>query len=71
MPGPEFVPVHRALDRVRPGARIVASPYCATPESLLRELGTRAQQVGGLTLEAGLLFGTHPYMDVTIQVWGQ
>lgn len=58
-----MTPVHRALDGVRPGARIVASPYCATPETLLRELGARAQQVGGLTLSSGLLFGTHPYVD--------
>ncbi len=63
MNGQEPTPVHRALDQVRPGARIVASPYCATPETLLRELGTHAQRVGGLTLAAGLLFGTHPYID--------
>ncbi len=50
-----------ALRRVGPGARVVATPACSTPETLLTHLGQRAVEVAGITLCAGLLLGEQPF----------
>ena len=52
-----------AMLSVRAGARVVPSPYCATPDTLLRGLARRAESVPGLVLDTGLLLGGHPYAD--------
>jgi 4-hydroxybutyrate CoA-transferase len=49
--------VYRALSRVPATARIVCSPGCSTPETLLDGLASRAQSRPGDTLHAGLLVG--------------
>lgn len=53
----------QAMRALSPGERVVASPFCATPETLLAALGRRAGEVDGLTLAAGPMLGTHPYSD--------
>jgi 4-hydroxybutyrate CoA-transferase len=57
------VPAARALAAIGAGARIVATPYCATPQTLLAGLAERAVAVPGLVLEAGMLLGSHPYAE--------
>ncbi|WP_219413727.1 acetyl-CoA hydrolase/transferase family protein [Pseudonocardia nigra] len=52
-----------ALRSVRAGARVVATSYCATPDTLLRALAERTREVPGVTLGAGMLLGGHPYAD--------
>jgi 4-hydroxybutyrate CoA-transferase len=47
---------------VDPGARVVASPGCATPETLLAALGGRALEIGDITLSSGLLLGSYPFV---------
>lgn len=56
-------PVDAAMRSVGPGARVVPTPYCGTPDTLLSGLARRAAAVPGVVLETGLLFGTHPYAD--------
>jgi 4-hydroxybutyrate CoA-transferase len=52
-----------ALADLAPGATVVATPGSATPETILRELGRRAMEVGDVGLEAGLLLGSFPFAD--------
>ncbi|MFD9194940.1 acetyl-CoA hydrolase/transferase family protein [Streptomyces phaeochromogenes] len=49
------------FDDVPVGARVVASPCCGTPETLLRELGAHAGRTGAAHLAAGLLLGRFPF----------
>jgi 4-hydroxybutyrate CoA-transferase len=46
-----------AFADLRPGTRVVAGNACGTPLTLLRALAARAEQVGQITLSAGLLLG--------------
>jgi 4-hydroxybutyrate CoA-transferase len=48
---------------VRAGSVVSASPYCATPSTLLAGLARRAWQVPDLVLSAGHLLGDTPYLD--------
>ena len=52
-----------AMSAIGSGARVVASPYCSTPTTLLRELGARSFDVSGIQLSAGLLLGELPFLD--------
>lgn len=45
------------MSTVPAGAVVGASPFCATPTTLLRALASRAESVPGLVLEAGPLLG--------------
>ena len=51
------------MELVEPGASVVAAACCGTPETLLRALARRSQSAPGITLTAGLLLGSHPYVD--------
>lgn len=46
-----------AMRDIRAGARVVATPFCATPTTLLGALGRRAERVGNLSLASGALLG--------------
>jgi 4-hydroxybutyrate CoA-transferase len=52
-----------AMARIPPGARIVASPGCGTPETLLRALGRCANQMARPTLYSGLQLGAYPFLQ--------
>jgi acyl-CoA hydrolase len=52
----------QALSRVAPGARVIASPGCATPQTLLTALADLAGTRSGLVLHAGLLLGDLPFL---------
>lgn len=45
------------------GARVSASPYCATPTTLLEALARRAEEVPDIVLTSGLLLGETSYLD--------
>src|SRR5437016_1114072 len=51
------------MARIGAGARVLATPCCGTPETLLGALADRAAAVPGITLSAGLLLGGHPYVN--------
>lgn len=53
----------RALELVGPGSRVVASPGCGTPTTLLDHLARRSAEVSGLHLLSGLLIGEHPFVE--------
>ncbi|WP_092341900.1 acetyl-CoA hydrolase/transferase family protein [Cryobacterium flavum] len=55
--------MQRATRAIVAGSRVVASPYCSTPSTLLRELGDLSAVVPGLALSAGLLLGEMPFLD--------
>lgn len=55
------VSVARALRDIEPGSRILAAGYCGTPETLLTELGRRAERTEGLVLTSGMMFGGFPF----------
>lgn len=55
------VSVARALRDIEPGSRILAAGYCGTPETLLTELGRRAERTDGLVLTSGMMFGDFPF----------
>src|SRR4051812_16103302 len=44
------------------GTRVLATPCCGTPETLLGALAARSEEVDGITLSGGLLLGSHPYI---------
>lgn len=56
----------RAMRAVPAGARVVASPCCATPTTLLGGLAQRSSVVPGLRMSAGLLFGDAPYAEAVL-----
>lgn len=56
-------PVSEALRLVAAHARVVATPCCATPTTLLAGLAARSREVPGLELSAGLLFGEASYAE--------
>ncbi len=55
--------VEQAMRAVGPARVVAASPYCATPTTLLSGLARRSHDVPGLVLSAGLLFGELPFFD--------
>src|SRR4051812_47011347 len=55
------------MQLLAPGARVVATPCCATPETLLRALAERAASVPDMTLSSGLLLGSHPYIGAVAE----
>ncbi len=55
-----------ALHSVGPGAVVAASPYCATPTTLLAALARRSRDLPDLVLCAGLLLGDAPYFDAVL-----
>ncbi|MBO0805892.1 MAG: hypothetical protein J2P25_22830 [Nocardiopsaceae bacterium] len=55
------VSVSRAIRDVAPGSRVLATPCCGTPETLLLELGRHAERTDGLVLTTGLTFGSFPH----------
>lgn len=48
------------------GARVVATPGCSTPETLLRELGAHSATRPGITLSAGILLGDLPFLPAVV-----
>lgn len=52
-----------AMELLPPGARIVASPGCGTPETLLQALGRCASQMSRPTLYSGLQLGTYSFLS--------
>jgi 4-hydroxybutyrate CoA-transferase len=56
-----------ALRRVPDGARIVSGGACATPLTLLRELGTVARERPGMQLRSGLQLGGYPFLDAVAE----
>ena len=52
----------RAMEAIEAGSVVSASPYCATPTTLLRGLADRAERVPDIVLLAGLLLGEAPYV---------
>ncbi|MGH9095749.1 MAG: acetyl-CoA hydrolase/transferase family protein [Acidimicrobiales bacterium] len=53
----------QARRRVAAGSRVVATPGCSTPETLLAALGRRSAEAAGITLSAGLLLGAQPFAE--------
>jgi 4-hydroxybutyrate CoA-transferase len=59
------VRTERAADvvrRIAAGSRMLATPSCATPETLLRAVGEAAGEIPGWSLRSGLLLGDQPYL---------
>jgi 4-hydroxybutyrate CoA-transferase len=56
------VTLQEALDRVPPGARVVAAPGCAAPTTLLAGLGRLADDRPGLHLFTGLQLDDQPFL---------
>lgn len=56
-----------AVRRIPPGAAIVASPGCGTPETLLTHLAGAADLLGVPTLYSGLQLGAYPFLDAAAQ----
>lgn len=52
-----------AVRLLPPGARVLATPACATPETLLAALGRSADESPGRTLVTGLLLGSMAFLD--------
>ena len=57
-----LIPVEEALDRIAPGARIVATPGCAAPTTLLAGLARLARTREGLHLYTGLQLEDQPFL---------
>lgn len=51
-----------AIRELPRAARIVASPGCGTPETLLAALGADADLLGGATVYSGLQLGSYPFL---------
>lgn len=52
-----------AADMVAPAARVLYSPGCSTPATMLAALGRAAERSPGRTLVGGLLLGDQPWSD--------
>jgi 4-hydroxybutyrate CoA-transferase len=55
------MPARTALSGLGAGSRVIATPGCATPQTLLHALGAWALEAGGMRLDAGLLLGDLPF----------
>ncbi|MDQ6524889.1 acetyl-CoA hydrolase/transferase C-terminal domain-containing protein [Nocardioides sp. LHD-245] len=56
-----------AVRRIPPGAAIVASPGCGTPETLLTHLAASADLLGRPTLYSGLQLGAYPFLEAAAE----
>jgi len=52
-----------ALDRIGSGRRIIASPGCGAPTTLLEAIGSDPDRIQGSHLFSGLLLGDYPFLD--------
>lgn len=59
----DTVPADQALGLLPRAARVVCSPGCGTPLSLLRALAARAPDLDRPHLYSGLLLGGYPFLD--------
>ncbi len=72
---PRIVSAAEAVSVIGPGSRVSASPYCATPTTLLAALAGRSREVSDIVLSAGMLLGDMPYLDevatgrLTFRTW--
>jgi acyl-CoA hydrolase len=53
--------VHEAIDRLRPGMKVLLPPGCGEPVALVAEICRRAARLAGLTLMAGIHLGDFPF----------
>src|SRR4051794_8875483 len=60
---PPTMAAQAALRLVPPSARIVASPGCGTPETLLAALAATAGCLRQPTLFSGLQLGAYPFLE--------
>ncbi|WP_214106060.1 acetyl-CoA hydrolase/transferase family protein [Acrocarpospora catenulata] len=67
MPFPRTLPPGEAVRLLPANARIVGSPGCGTPETLLRALGETADLLPAPTLYSGLQLGGYPFLDAVRQ----
>ena len=64
-----------AMQAVEAGAVVMASPYCATPTTLLAGLARRSRAVPNVALAAGMLLGELPFLadvmagSLTFRTW--
>jgi 4-hydroxybutyrate CoA-transferase len=52
-----------ALGQVPPGSRVLATPSCATPTTLLSALGVASAAIPKLSLMGGLMLGEQSFLD--------
>lgn len=64
---PRVVSSTEALRSVVAGTRVVSSPYCATPTTLLSALAARSHATPGVVLSAGMLLGDMAYLDEVVE----
>lgn len=62
----EQVEAEVALERIAPGARVLAGYCCGTPLTLLEGLAARARVAPGIVLTAGLVLGDPP-LDAVVR----
>lgn len=62
MPAPAVIPAATAVRELPRAARIVASPGCGTPETLLAAIGADADLLGSPTVYSGLQLGAYPFL---------
>jgi 4-hydroxybutyrate CoA-transferase len=53
--------VHEAIDRLRPGMKVLLPPGCGEPVSLVAEICRRAARLPALTLLGGIHLGEFPF----------
>jgi 4-hydroxybutyrate CoA-transferase len=53
--------VHEAIDRLRPGMKVLLPPGCGEPVALVAEICRRAPTLGDLTLMGGIHLGDYPF----------
>ncbi|GAC1377560.1 MAG: acetyl-CoA hydrolase/transferase C-terminal domain-containing protein [Acidimicrobiales bacterium] len=58
--------VDAALSAAAAGAVVMASPYCATPTTLLAGLARRSREVPDIALASGMLLGDLPFLNDVI-----
>ena len=57
------VAIDAAMGAIQAGAVVMASPYCATPTTLLAGLARRSREVSDVVLLSGMLLGELPFLD--------
>jgi 4-hydroxybutyrate CoA-transferase len=58
-----LVDAEQALAQIGPGRRLVASPGCGAPTTLLRAIGEHPEAIEGSHLYSGMLLGDYPFAD--------
>ena len=53
--------LHEAIERLRPGMKVLLPPGCGEPVALVAEICRRAEPLRGLTLMGGLHLGDFPF----------